>query len=349
MAKELAAATVFAYPCDTVRYTEGFSVSILDACAAGCVPIISDADAIGEVYAGVAHVIQGKPATKRKEWVDTISKALTDAEFRKPIVERAKAFASKQSRQIRALQWESTLIPKIVANDMQEMNLEFRGAKYKAAYRNTIHQHPSWFSHLDEESVREDKWRPTAGDLILDVGAAYGSYSLAALSQGAAMAYAWSPEGYPGDEDTERDYLLASAKLNGWEDKIEVYDDGVYDQDGWVNTLTQHFSETKPENDDPQNIKVRSLDSWASDKLEDFKKYPRTLMKLDVEGAEVHVLRGAEKLIRTLRPDLLIENHIFKAANLEVEVRELLTKEFGYREVSTTPYHSVSHSLYTPA
>jgi hypothetical protein len=71
-------------------------------------------------------------------------------------------------------------------------------------------------------------------------------------------------------------------------------------------------------------------------------------MKLDVEGAEVHVLKGAEHLIRTLRPVLLIENHIFKASDLEAEVRNLLTKEMGYVEVSTSPYHSVSHSLFNP-
>jgi glycosyltransferase involved in cell wall biosynthesis len=50
MARELQAAACLVYPCDPVRYTEGFGCSVLDAAAAGCVPIISTADALPEVH-----------------------------------------------------------------------------------------------------------------------------------------------------------------------------------------------------------------------------------------------------------------------------------------------------------
>lgn len=54
---EYAQAEVLAYPCDTISFTEGFSVSILDACSFGCVPVISDADALKELYCShVPHV-----------------------------------------------------------------------------------------------------------------------------------------------------------------------------------------------------------------------------------------------------------------------------------------------------
>lgn len=61
MMRELQEAGVLAYPCDPVRYTEGFGVSVLDACAAGCIPIVSSADALPEVHveSGAALCIPG--------------------------------------------------------------------------------------------------------------------------------------------------------------------------------------------------------------------------------------------------------------------------------------------------
>lgn len=109
MAAELRAASVLAYTCDPVFYTEGFSVSIMDACAAGCMPIISDADAIGEVYRDVAHVIKGRPQERRAEWVSSIVRGLTEPAFREPIVKRSRVFAEQNTRQIRAKQWEEVL------------------------------------------------------------------------------------------------------------------------------------------------------------------------------------------------------------------------------------------------
>lgn len=54
---EYSVAQILAYPCDTISYTEGFSVSILDACSFGCVPLISNTDALGSLYCkAVPHV-----------------------------------------------------------------------------------------------------------------------------------------------------------------------------------------------------------------------------------------------------------------------------------------------------
>lgn len=47
---EYSQSEILAYPCDPICFTEGFSVSILDACSFGCVPLITDADALKELY-----------------------------------------------------------------------------------------------------------------------------------------------------------------------------------------------------------------------------------------------------------------------------------------------------------
>lgn len=65
--------------------------------------------------------------------------------------------------------------------------------------------------------------------------------------------------------------------------------------------------------------------------LDDFiaGREPPTMIKIDVEGAELEVLRGGMQLLRVQKPHLLIETH---GADLETQVGELLLT-VGYRPV----------------
>lgn len=56
--REMCEAEVLSYPCDTLRWSEGFSCSVLEACAAGTVPVIFDCDALSEVYRDVATIVE---------------------------------------------------------------------------------------------------------------------------------------------------------------------------------------------------------------------------------------------------------------------------------------------------
>jgi glycosyltransferase involved in cell wall biosynthesis len=102
MAKALQTSRVLAYPCDPVIFTEGFGVSVLDACTAGALPIISDVDAFGSVYGGVAHIIPGRPGDNREAWVNTIVRALEDDVFHQEVTSRCKNFSKKFLRASRA-------------------------------------------------------------------------------------------------------------------------------------------------------------------------------------------------------------------------------------------------------
>ncbi len=106
MAATLGGAAVLPYTCDPMSFTEGFSVSIMDACAAGALPIISDADAIGDIYDGVAHVIPGKPGEKRQDWVDAVVRAMTDASWRDEVTTRARAFSKHFERKNVVALWD---------------------------------------------------------------------------------------------------------------------------------------------------------------------------------------------------------------------------------------------------
>lgn len=50
MTREWSEAAVFAYPCDPVAFSEGFSVSSLEAHASGTVPVLWAADCLGGIY-----------------------------------------------------------------------------------------------------------------------------------------------------------------------------------------------------------------------------------------------------------------------------------------------------------
>jgi glycosyltransferase involved in cell wall biosynthesis len=114
MARELLSSKMLAYTCEPFRFTEGFSVTIMDACAAGCIPIISDVDAIGEVYANVVEIIKGKPSENKDQWIEKIVEMLTDDRKAQEAQERAKTFAQKFSRQQTAKSWD-VLIKKLTA------------------------------------------------------------------------------------------------------------------------------------------------------------------------------------------------------------------------------------------
>src|SRR5579864_107733 len=93
MRRELSEAQVLAYPCDTIAWTEGFSVSTLEGCASGALPIISAADALGSIYSGVCPMVPAPARKHMADWRQLVIRALTDEPWRVQMAERARGFA----------------------------------------------------------------------------------------------------------------------------------------------------------------------------------------------------------------------------------------------------------------
>jgi FkbM family methyltransferase len=381
MARELSEAMVLAYPCDTVSWTEGFSVSTLEGCASGAIPVITNVDALGGIYGGYVPMVDAPVGRHLAEWAEHVIAHLKPGVHRETVVRQARMRAEhfawpKLGRELEEMIYRHC--PRLNANSERHVVMEpveqkptalrgptrtevrqFRGRSYnlrctdyvRRGIPNEPFQHPSWFSFDDESEVRNRHWDIAPGDYVLDVGAAYGSYALPALACGAQAVWAWSPQG-PEGEQPERDFLLQSFDANPeWKkagQTLTVYDHGVYSREGWIDTATQAYSQTATGGKD--EIHVTTIDRWMSSI--GVNAYPRTVfcrwwMKLDVEGAEVEVLRGADLFIDLFRPRILVECHNFKRHSLEREVREHL-EGCGYLHVATHPHHGVSHSFFMP-
>jgi FkbM family methyltransferase len=143
-------------------------------------------------------------------------------------------------------------------------------------------------------------------DLVLDVGANLGAYTLLfaqwAGSAGHVYAFEPAPEARQG--------LERHISLNGLDERTTVVASAMSDRDGLA-----RFSAAGPRGDNRLTgddgkpsieVPTTSIDAFRE-------RLPRSpgLIKIDVEGAELHVLRGARTTIAEAGPNLklYIEMH----------------------------------------
>ena len=232
--------------------------------------------------------------------------------------------------------------------DIQHVKRACGGVDYRFVYDRM--NFASWFSHVDEHAQRERFWsRITAGDVVMDIGAASGSYTLPALARGAAHVYAFAPE-LKGIDDDSTAILLLSLDENRWRGRCSILPFGLWSETGW---LVAHIEERMPEFFPPSDVDLPPDRAMAVTTLDQVDRETLHLdrldwIKIDVEGAEVEVLKGAVETLKRLRPRLVVESHLFKNPLMEDEVAAVL-EPLGYKAEERLPHmHVVSHTLWTP-
>jgi len=98
--REMAQAEVMAYPCDTLAWSEGFSCSVLEGCAARACPITTDCDALGGVYGDALPLVKRNGRDPREwvpEWRKAVIGALGDASYREHVNTKARTFAETRT------------------------------------------------------------------------------------------------------------------------------------------------------------------------------------------------------------------------------------------------------------
>ncbi len=163
---------------------------------------------------------------------------------------------------------------------------------------------------------------------VLDVGAHIGSYAI-------RVAKTMKDRGINGlviaiePDPRNAEYLLRNAILNSVEDRIVLLNVCVANANFVARFTIYNRSDhgsLLPRND---SVAVARIDRFCA-RLDDIVRIPVHIMKIDVEGAEHSVIKGAEKLIAVHRPAILLEVHLG-----EEELEKIMDKlkPYGYYEV----------------
>lgn len=112
--RQMAEAEVLAYSCDPVSWTEGFSVTLMEGCAAGSFPVTTAVDALPEIYGGHIPMVPVPVSEHMSEFSDLVIRGLTDPAYREEVNGRARALALQYSWDTLAARLEAILADRLM-------------------------------------------------------------------------------------------------------------------------------------------------------------------------------------------------------------------------------------------
>ncbi|KAB1189057.1 MULTISPECIES: FkbM family methyltransferase [Haloferax] len=169
------------------------------------------------------------------------------------------------------------------------------------------------------------------GDVVVDVGANTGTYTLAAAAKAPeAEVIAVEPNTQVAAQ------LRANVEINGFGDRVGVLEYGLgatdetsqfhvssYDELGSFSPA--HASAWEARVVDTEAVPMRRLDSL----VEEGTVPPPDHLKIDVEGYGLNVLQGATSVLDEYRPTVYFEVHEARGGHDESAAKELLQR-LGY-------------------
>ena len=184
--------------------------------------------------------------------------------------------------------------------------INFRGVKMKIFTGESMGRIMYYF----------DDWEPKQNDffeayikpgmLLVDVGANMGFYSLFAATHG-ARSIAFEP-----DPDIAKNYLKFNVELNKVSNRVTIINEAVADKADMLKFYLHRpgswgagrIFKLSDENNPTIDVKTNSIDSYVQ-------KYGKPdVIKMDIEGAEVFAIEGADNLLKQEdAPLLMIEFH----------------------------------------
>ena len=162
-----------------------------------------------------------------------------------------------------------------------------------------------------------------AGDCFFDVGANIGFFSLVAARcvGDAGMVYAFEPV------RANAARIARTAELNGLDGRLRVFEEAVGAATGRAELLlARHIggaalstADAPPDMAARAEVEIVTLD----DAVVRHGLRPPRLVKIDVEGAEIDVLRGMTGVIRSHRPAIIYEVDDATREGLERKAEEI--------------------------
>lgn len=185
------------------------------------------------------------------------------------------------------------------------------------------HLNPTLFGDIVRGYLGRYTLEPS--DTVVDGGAYAGTLAIYCAKQGADVV-AVEPD--PANIDA----LRANLRLNGVEDKVEVVDKALWEEESQIS-----FSVTGSEESAVAEGGDVAIDATTLDALS--REYgPFDFVKLDIEGAEMEALRGAEELLSEGVP-FAIETQETVAGEPVWKPVEQFFMEHGYTAETGYPLH----------
>jgi len=163
------------------------------------------------------------------------------------------------------------------------------------------------------KEVKNVYMKPKRGDSVVDAGAHYGFYTLYASQlvgvEGMVLSFEPHPENYKK--------LLTNLRLNDVKN-VKTFNKALGDFDGWTKLYIRSHSgghSTFLKSKDYINVDFVRLDTVA----ERLNLKRVDLIKIDAEGAELNVLRGASKVIERFKPSLTMAAYHFLGQKAKLE------------------------------
>jgi len=167
--------------------------------------------------------------------------------------------------------------------------------------------------------------------VFVDVGAHVGYYAVR-MAKLYKHVYVFEPN------PDNRAGLMLNMELNGL-DNVTVYPYALGDSEGVTKFYLKSTSSSLipvPDAYDVIDVAVKRMDDVID---------CADVVKIDVEGWELHVLKGMERIIDECKPAIEIEHHEFRGYNVDAyqAIRQML-KERGYVMLFlTTPHRLYYH------
>ena len=262
---------------------------------------------------------------KIKKWINNHLRVMVRAE----VEEFKKSLPTEYGRLFYEYRWKE------IENDKSILKVVYhlRNNIFINLYKDSYLSSPIFGGQFEKEVIDFIDANLSAGDCFIDIGANIGFFSLITAdivkNNGVVMAF----------EPTLGTYnkLSENIELNNFKNVI-AHNTGLSDFNGISSfnvSLDGHdafnsFSlPTHGEQYIKQEIKVETLDNYYTT----IKSYKNILIKIDVEGWEYSVIKGAEKILRELNPVLILEFNDENTGQSEKKCTDLyaLLNEYGYK------------------
>lgn len=182
-----------------------------------------------------------------------------------------------------------------------ELQVERGGLRWLLNPSDYMHRSLFWLGTHDRWDTFHIKRLLPEGAVFCDIGANFGYYSLTigGFLEGHGHVFAFEPH------PTNRGRLERNIALNHLQDSITIVAKALSDTPG------NAYMTNRRDNSGAAHIAERGdaeIDVSTLDSMVDALGLQRLdFVKIDVEGFEAHVLRGAERSLRRFRPNMLIE------------------------------------------